>query len=102
MRFWEELHLIKDKWYGPWCVGGDFNEIIYPHERSSGLSPSMEEFHDFINCCALVDFPLRGSDFTWSRSSEVLACSRLDRFLISVDWEECFTNAIQKRLPRPL
>ena len=62
LRFWEELRLIKDKRFGPCCVGGDFNEILHPHERSSGLSPSnsMEEFHNFTNSCALVDLPLQG------------------------------------------
>ena len=104
LRFWEELRLIKDKWSGPWCVGGDFNEILYPHERSSGVSPSnsIEEFHNFINSCALVDLPLQGGDFAWSRSGEVPASSRLDRFLISLEWEDHFNDAIQKRLPQPL
>ena len=104
LRFWEELCSIKDKWSGPWCVRGDFNEILYAHERSSGFSPSnsTEEFHSFINSCALVDLPLQGGDFTWSRGGEVPARSRLDRFLISVDWEDQFPDAIQRRLPRPL
>jgi len=99
LRFWEELRLIKDQWSGPWCVGEDFNEILYPHERSLGLSPSnsIEEFHNFINCYTLVDLPLQEGDFTWVPTS-----SRLDHFLISLDWEEHFTDAIQKRLPRPL
>jgi len=66
VRFCEELRLIKDKWSGTWCVGGDFNEILYPYERSSGLSPSnsMAEFPNFINSCALIDLPLQGGHFT--------------------------------------
>ena len=62
----------------------------------------MEEFHNFINSCALVDLPLQGGDFTWSRCGEVPASSRLDRFLISLEWEDHFIEAIQKRLPQPL
>jgi len=45
---------------------------------------------------------LRGGDFTWSRSGDEAVCSRLDRFLVSVEWEEKFPDLIQKRLPRLL
>ena len=103
MRFWEELQNIKVGWPGPWCIGGDFNEILYPYERSSGLCPmnTMQEFHDFLNYSALVDLPLRGGAFTWSRSGGDAVCSRLDRFLVSLEWEEQFPEALQIRLPRP-
>ena len=30
LRFWEELGHIKYGWHGPWCIGEDFNEILYP------------------------------------------------------------------------
>ena len=62
----------------------------------------MEEFHSFINSCALVDLPLQEGDFTWSRYGEVPASSRFDRFLISLKWEDHFIDASEKRLPRPL
>ena len=38
LRFWRELQRTKDSWPGLWCLGGDVNEILYPQERSSGLS----------------------------------------------------------------
>ena len=58
------------------------------------------EFEDFINYTALLDLPLKGGDFTWSRSEDESLYSRLDRFLVSVDWEELFSYMFQKRLPR--
>jgi len=83
---------------------GDFNEILHSHERSTGACPSnaMAEFRDFINQSALMDLPLREGDFTWSRSGDDSVASRLDRFFVSVDWEEFFPYMIQKRIARPL
>ena len=43
---------------------------------------TMQEVHDFIKYSALVDLPLRGGDFTWSRSGGDAVLSRLDRFLV--------------------
>ena len=65
-------------------------------------SNAMLEFHDFINCSALVDLDLRGWELTWSRSGEATTCSRLDHSLISIDWKESWPTFIQKRLHRPL
>ena len=28
--FWEDLGSIRGWWDGPWCLGGDFNEILSP------------------------------------------------------------------------
>ena len=60
----------------------------------------MQEFHDFINYSALVDLPLRGGEFTWSRSGGEAVYSKLDRFLVSVEWEKQFPDSLQNRLPK--
>jgi len=36
---------------------------------------TMQEFHDFMNYSALVDLPLRGGDYTRSRSDGNAVCS---------------------------
>ena len=61
---------------------------------------TMLEFYDLINYSALVDLPLRGSDFIWSRSGGDAACLRLDCILVSLDWKE--PDSFHTRLPRPL
>ena len=62
LRMLEELGQVRDGWSGPWCIGGDFNEILYAYERNIGVCPSnaMAEFRDFINQRALVDLLLKG------------------------------------------
>lgn len=46
--------------------------------------------------------PLRGADFTWSNLQINPVMSRLDRYLVSTDWLEIFSDVSQKVLPRPI
>ena len=71
--FWEELGSIKGLWDEPWCVGGDFNEILSPDERSKGgrISNSMRRFADDLNDLGLRDLSLQGGPFTWRVASMV-------------------------------
>ena len=65
--FWEELGSIRGLWENPWCVEGDFNEILSPNERSRGgrISNSMRRFADVLNDLGLRDLPLQGGHYTW-------------------------------------
>ncbi|KAL4638296.1 hypothetical protein ACB092_03G136700 [Castanea dentata] len=88
----------------PWCLGGDFNLVRFLLERSgsSTFTSATIDFSDFISGQGLIDLPLEGGTFTWSNSREVALHSRLDRFLLSSDWEEHFPNIRQRRLQRLL
>ena len=50
----------------------------------------------------LRDLPLQGGMFTWSGGLNNLLKSRIDRFLISEDWEVHFQGCIQGVLARPV
>ena len=102
--FWEELGSIRGLWDNPWCVGGDFNEILSPNERFRGgrISNSMRRFADVLNDLGLRDLPLQGGHYTWQGGSNGRSMSRLDRFLVSPDWESQCNKVIQRRLPRPV
>ncbi len=43
-----------------------------------------------------------GGNFTWSNNRNPPLWSRIDRFLLSPDWEVQFPNVSQRRLPRVL
>jgi hypothetical protein len=85
----------------PWCIGGDFNVTRFPAERSRDvrLNTAMMEFSDFISEQGLMDLPLAGGPFAWSNNQENPSWSRLDRFLVSPDWDVKFLGTLQKRLP---
>ncbi|RVX15145.1 hypothetical protein CK203_008053 [Vitis vinifera] len=66
-EFWEELGSVKGLWSDPWCVGGDFNLVRFPEERSrgGGLTATMRRFSKVLEDLELRDYPLRGGPFTW-------------------------------------
>ena len=102
--FWAELVDIRQRWNSPWCILGDFNVVRYPNEKLGGrnFSPGMLAFSDFIENSQLVDLPLVGGTYTWSSGSDPPSMSRIDRALVSPDWEEQFPDVMQKLLPRPI
>jgi hypothetical protein len=52
----------------------------------------MMEFFDFISDQCLMDLPLGGGAYTWPISCDLPVWSRIDRFLISPEWEALFLS----------
>ena len=48
----------------------------------------MEKFSKFIEDLNLIDLPLEGGSYTWSSDTDQLAMSRIDRALVTPDWED--------------
>ena len=69
---WDKLVGVQKYWNVPWCCIGDFNIVRFPSERlgNSHLTPAMELFLKFIEDLNLIDFPLEGGSYTWSRGSD--------------------------------
>ena len=99
--FWEELGAIRGLWEDPWCIGGDFNTVRFLKERRNAprLIAEMRRFSEVIGELGLRDFPLAGGPFTWIGGLNSQASSRLDRFLISDQWEDHFSAITQSALP---
>ena len=89
---WEELLGLLSWWDAFCCIGGDFNVVRFPSEKSgmASFNSAMHEFNDFISECGLMDIPLEGGLFTWSNNRDVPATSRIDRFLFSPAWADHF------------
>jgi hypothetical protein len=96
---WEELAGLLCLWELPWCIGGDFNVTLFHNERSGGVRRRREvaTFGDFTAEMGLMDLPLAGGVATWANN---LSWSRLDRFLVSPDWEFSYPGLVQKKLLR--
>ena len=92
---------------GGMCLGALAVNLVWCNFLQRGLgvdffSFAMLEFSDFISIHILIDLPLEGGTFTWSNSREAASQSRLEKFLLSSNLEEHFSNNRQKRLHRLL
>ena len=103
-EMWEELGSVRGLWDGPWCIGGDFNASISPNESNRGgrITQAMRRFASVIDDLGVGDLPLQGGPFTWSGGTNGQTMSRIDRFLVSGDWESYFSRITQITLPRPV
>ncbi|KAG6659987.1 hypothetical protein CIPAW_03G074300 [Carya illinoinensis] len=88
---WEELAGLHCWWNLPWCIRGDFNVTRFPSESFGNRRgrPAMIDFSECISDLNLVDLPLAGGPTTWANNQ---TWSRLDRFLISPEWESHFPD----------
>ena len=101
---WDELVGIQQYWNIPWGCIGDFNIVCFLSERRGGsrLTLAMENFLEFIKDLHLVGLPLERGRYTWSSHTDRPSMSRIDRALVSHDWEEHFSDVIQRILLRPV
>ena len=102
-KLWEDLGAIRGLWGDPWCIGGDFNVIRFPGERNmeSRIMGPMRRFSQIIDKLELKDLPLKGGSYTRKGGHNNHRMARLDKFLITNDWEDYFGGAFQSLLPRP-
>lgn len=84
---------------------GDFNEILYPHEKCGGQPrdiPKMIAFRDSVNFCGLEDLGFSGHHFTWTNGQGGIdnIQERLDRSLANSSWIAKFPNFSVQHLVR--
>lgn len=92
IRVWNSIVNLSSFFKDPWCMGGDFNEIRSLRERQgcSCRDRGMADINAIIDKLELMDLPLLGRKFTWSKSDNDNKWSRLDRFLVNPVWLSLF------------
>ena len=84
----ELVNLVKDNPY-PIIIGGDFNLLRFPHEKSRGRFDNRWPilFNDVIDSLSLREVSMVGRQFTWANSLPETTYEKLDRVLMDSDWE---------------
>ena len=93
----------RNKNYGTiWCilravslsfgVLSKISMILHPYDRKACKKYScyMKAFRDCLTTCELLELPLCGKKFTWSRGR---SASRIDRAFMSTAWFQTFPSA---------
>jgi endonuclease/exonuclease/phosphatase family metal-dependent hydrolase len=90
---WREA--IRDACPGPWAVTGDFNLILNEADKSNDRidRANLRRFRRTVANLELQDLHLHGRCFTWSNERDVPTLIRLDRVLVSIDWDTRFPNS---------
>lgn len=88
---WEFLRLLAAKSSLPWCIAGDFNDILHaPNKKGVHPHPAslLNGFRNVVEDCALIEIDLLGRKYTWekSRGSENWGRERLDRVFATESW----------------
>ncbi|XP_019197153.1 PREDICTED: uncharacterized protein LOC109191020 [Ipomoea nil] len=69
---WELLKSLVGKSPLPWVVIGDFNDLLFQHEKR-GTNPHPDNFlrgfSEAVDDCGLRQLPMRGYQFTWEKYS---------------------------------
>jgi hypothetical protein len=90
---WQRMRNLKANSDLPWLMMGDFNEILYLHEKEGGAprpQQYMNAFRDALLDCELEDMGFIGDMFTWRRG---MIRERLDRAVANQQFTDLMPNA---------
>lgn len=90
---WDALRTLHSNLSLPWLALGDFNEILFHHEKEGGRARSqaqLQAFQDSLMDCELADIGFSGDAFTWQRGR---IRERLDQGVANAQWNILFLEA---------
>ncbi|KAG2702185.1 hypothetical protein I3760_06G078300 [Carya illinoinensis] len=101
---WDLLQSLKPREKEPWCVMGDFNEILFQNEKVGGRQRSetqLNQFREMLEDNLLYDLGFCNGFYTWSNRHSDLFFTKegLDRCVANMEWKEMFRGVRVEGLP---
>jgi exonuclease III len=95
---WNLLRDLASMSTDPWCIIGDFNDLLSSEDKKGGPErPSWlyNGFRNAVSDCSLLDMPLEGYQYTWFKSLGTTRAleERLDRAMHTHTWSLMFPAA---------
>jgi hypothetical protein len=104
---WNLLRMLAQDVYLPWCVMGDFNDMLSSEDKRGGVAQPqwlIRGFREAVQDSGLIDLPMDGYPFTWTKGRRATNPTeeRLDRAMVTQSWldefpQYKFINAIADR-----
>jgi hypothetical protein len=88
----------------PLCIGGDFNIIRSSSEKNNDRFDERWPFlfNAVIDSLDLREIEMSGRRFTWANSRRIPTYERLDRVLVSTEWEQQYPLVTVEALNREI
>lgn len=92
---WDLIRCLASKSNLPWCIMGDFNDLLYESDKwgqHSHPRSLMEGFRLALEESGLIELELHGGKYTWekSRGKPEWVRERLDRCFATRTWWDLF------------
>jgi len=81
-------------------IVGDFNLILSEEDKNNSRinRRNLRNFRQFVASCELQDLHLHGRSYTWSNELDNPTLVKLDRALVSLNWEEAHPHCLLQAL----
>jgi hypothetical protein len=102
--FLTELGMVCSDQRLPLLIGGDFNILRFSSEKNKRMRCNRwtNMLNSIIITYALREIHLSGGQYTWTNSQADPTLEKLDRFLMSSDWEDLFPLTTVHKLNRDI
>ena len=95
---WDLLRSVVASIQDPWCVIGDFNDILVDEDKCGRVPHPfwfLQGFREAVSNRGVLDITLEGYPYTWGhcRGSNNAVKEKLDHTMVNKIWSDLFPNA---------